>query len=334
MLATLDELSKATRAAPPLPHGDCMPGDPFNNDPFGSGSAGSGTGGEGSPANAAMRTLAPATVALLTAKSRGASFLDVIRDRRSASPARSRPSLAEARAEFLEEIAQRKTEKLQRIEITGFYNDHRVNMRPVVERLKQFMVAEGLSEDLFELKTQILAPWDDPARHRSVEILYHAAEPGGRQKRAQADDTATAPRTLTAPTGRGRPRQSYVILEDSATRGADPLQTVGASELSQVERRSLDIIAYDARQKRGANMAEITITGYARDLAESMRPKLEAMADYLTDAQGLKRQDIKVELRRLDSGQDNLKAWDRRVEIDIRDVTRTPRHAHAGPSRS
>jgi len=99
-----------------------------------------------------------------------------------------------------------------------------------------------------------------------------------------------------------------------------------------VERRSLDIIAFDVKKSFGNDASEITLTGYARDNADAVRPKLEKMADYLAHTKGLKRDSIKLDPRRLDPARDTGGVWDRRVEIDVRDPSLAPKFKAAQSS--
>ncbi|WP_233234253.1 hypothetical protein [Bordetella sp. LUAb4] len=251
------------------------------------------------------------------------------RQRRSTAPAPSDRREA-FRAAFRAEIAQRKTENLARIEITGYDKDDAERMMPVVENLKLHMVAEGLDARLFELKTKRLALWDDQSKHWSVSINYVSAENAATPTvtTLSADAVTTHAPVVLERNGR---HQRYAILEEVAPRSSrSSTSSTPASPalpvcLSTVERRSLDIIAFDVKKLFGTDSSEITLIGYAKDNAELVRPKLEAMANYLVNTKGLKRDSIKLDPQRLDHKHDNTGSWDRRVEIDVRDISLTPR---------
>lgn len=331
MLAALDEMSKAARAAPPL--GSIDP-------------AAAAAATVRDDASAPAATL-PAAMADARAHTRRRRYTGLERDFARAS--KTDPFLTE----FDAEIDERKTQNLASIELTGYDKDDEERVLALLEQLKLYMVARGLDARLFELKAKTLALWDDKRKHWSVNIRYvfaeedgdsNAAAPAVRGDRASAaaaaapTPAATAAATaaaMAAPiVNHGNRRgQSYAILEEVASRAATTVPSATLPvDLSTVERRSLDIIAFDVKKSFGDDASEITLVGYARNSAEAVRPKLEKMADYLADTKGLKRDSIKLDPRRLDPARDKGGVWDRRVEIDVRDPSLAPKFKGAPPS--
>ncbi|OWT75703.1 MULTISPECIES: hypothetical protein [unclassified Achromobacter] len=257
------------------------------------------------------------------------------RRRRSTDPEPSREAAetARLRAEFNAELAQRKTEDLERIELTGYSKDDTDRVLSLVEQLKRHMVDHGLNPRLFEIKIKRIAFWDDQSKHGSVDIHYVAAT----SKKTRREAAAPAPEPAAAPTppvvrDGNRRRQSYAILEEVTPWATTPASFVRHASmrhasmlpvgLSTVERRSLDIIAFDVKKSFGRDASEITLTGYTRANAQSVMPKLEKMADYLAHTKGLRRDSIRLDPRRLDPVHDQAGVWDQRVEIDVRDPAR------------
>jgi len=249
------------------------------------------------------------------------------RRRRSTDPEPSREAAetARLRAEFNAELAQRKTEDLERIELTGYSKDDTDRVLSLVEQLKRHMVDHGLNPRLFEIKIKRIAFWDDQSKHGSVDIHYVAAT----SKKTRREATSPTPPVVK---DGNRRRQSYAILEEVtpwATTPAASLRQASMRQastlpvgLSTVERRSLDIIAFDVKKSFGRDASEITLTGYTRANAQSVMPKLEKMADYLAHTKGLRRDSIRLDPRRLDPVHDQAGVWDQRVEIDVREPAR------------
>ncbi len=121
------------------------------------------------------------------------------------------------------------------------------------------------------------------------------------------------------PSARSWRGQSYAILEQAPERPVRGTRSTMEAELSSVARRSLDIIVANVKHLFGDGDWMVVLVGYAKEDAQALRPRLDAMAAYM-EKKGLDRTRIRQDRRLWDPTSHDAGMWDKRVEIEVLDI--------------